>query len=199
MKKVVSIYPTAPITSVNPPIRSSVRNVTKSVDAIRKCIIARARVYETLDSGEKLLLDLTNYDKDNNATPVTEPVKVEPDTIQEPNKPEQQPNKGFNNNNNNKKNKWNNNNKFNNSQVKPIPVVNKQQPTESLIPENKDDNKVEESKQETTAVVESAKAEEPEKTTENNKVEETKKEETNNVVEPAKVEEDKKEEKKDNK
>ena len=32
------------------------------------------------------------------------------------------------------------NNKFNNSQIKPIPVVNKQQPTESLIPENKDNN-----------------------------------------------------------
>lgn len=195
MKKVVSIYPTAPITSVNPPIRSSVRNVTKSIDAIRKCIIARARVYETLNSGEKLLLDLTNYDKDNNASPVTEPVKVEPDTIKEPNKSEQQPNKGFNNNNNNKKNKWNNNNnnnKFNNSQIKPIPVVNKQQPTESLIPENKDNNKVEESKQETSTVVEPVKVEEPEKPTENNKVEESKKEETNNVAEPTKVEEDKK-------
>lgn len=64
MNKIVNIYPTTPITGVNPPIRSMVRHITKSVNDIRTCIIARAIVEEVLPSGCTILLDLSNYDKD---------------------------------------------------------------------------------------------------------------------------------------
>lgn len=63
LTKVVNIYPSMPITSVNPPIRSSVKRVTKSVDEIRACLMARAIVEEILTTGEVVRLDISNYDK----------------------------------------------------------------------------------------------------------------------------------------
>ena len=42
MNKKVNIYPSMPITRVNPPIRSSVRRVTKSVEEIRICLLQEA-------------------------------------------------------------------------------------------------------------------------------------------------------------
>ena len=62
--KVVNIYPTMPITRINPPIRSSVKNVTKSIEEIRTCLMCRAFVEEVTPNGV-IRLDNTNYDKDN--------------------------------------------------------------------------------------------------------------------------------------
>lgn len=61
--KVVNIYPSMPITSVNPPIRSTVKRVTKSVDEIRACLMARAVVEEILSDGKIVRLNIGNYDK----------------------------------------------------------------------------------------------------------------------------------------
>lgn len=63
LTKVVNIYPSMPITGVNPPIRSVVKRVTKSVDEIRTCLMARAIVEEVLSTGETVRLDIGNYDK----------------------------------------------------------------------------------------------------------------------------------------
>lgn len=68
MNKKVNIYPKNPITDLNPPIRSRVMGVIKSVDEIRKCIIARAIVEEVLSDGTTVTLNFGNYDKDNNPT-----------------------------------------------------------------------------------------------------------------------------------
>lgn len=64
MKKRVNIYPRFPITSTNPPIRGVVKNVTKDVSDIRKCIIAGAKVEEIGPNNEVILLNLRNYDMD---------------------------------------------------------------------------------------------------------------------------------------
>lgn len=63
LTKVVNIYPSMPITSVNPPIRSTVKRVTKSVSEIRACLMARAVVEEILPGGETVRLNIGNYDK----------------------------------------------------------------------------------------------------------------------------------------
>ena len=63
LTKVVNIYPSMPITGVNPPIRSVVKRVTKSVDEIRTCLMARAIVEEVLSTGATVRLDIGNYDK----------------------------------------------------------------------------------------------------------------------------------------
>ena len=96
--KKVNIYPSTPIVSVTPPIRTTVKGATKKIETIRKCIIARAKVEEVLPTGDTVILDLSNYDKDNrfnteskmdipetpadpivpDATVVEEPVKEEP-------------------------------------------------------------------------------------------------------------------------
>lgn len=65
MNKVVNIYPKYAITTVNPPIRSTVYRVTKSTSEIRNCIIARAVVEEILPDGSTITLNFSNYDKDN--------------------------------------------------------------------------------------------------------------------------------------
>ena len=65
MTKKVNIYPTRPIITVNPPIRSTVKGVTKPVADIRSCILARAIVEEIMEDGNVINLDLNNYDKDN--------------------------------------------------------------------------------------------------------------------------------------
>lgn len=63
--KKVNIYPKNPITSVNPPIRTAIRNVTKPISDIRRCIIEKAYVEEVLPDGETIVLDFTNYNKNN--------------------------------------------------------------------------------------------------------------------------------------
>ena len=70
MTKTVNIYPNGAITTLNPPIRSRVLGVTKSIAEIRKCIIARAIVDEVLPGGKTVRLDFSNYDKDNNPSSV---------------------------------------------------------------------------------------------------------------------------------
>ena len=70
MNKTVNIYPRTPITTLNPPIRGIVRNVVKSTKEIRECIIARAVVEEVLSDGNTLILDFSNYNKDNNPNPI---------------------------------------------------------------------------------------------------------------------------------
>lgn len=63
LTKVVNIYPSMPITGVNPPIRSAVKRVTKSVSEIRTCLMARAIVEEILPDGKIVRLNIGNYDK----------------------------------------------------------------------------------------------------------------------------------------
>lgn len=70
MNKVVNIYPRTPILTVNPPIRSMVRRVTKPISDIRKCIVAHAVVEEILPEGGIVRLNLANYDKDNSVKKV---------------------------------------------------------------------------------------------------------------------------------
>ena len=64
-KKKVNIFPRHAITAVNPPIRTPMEGVTKSVKDIRFCILADAKVEEVLPGGVKVLLNLTNYNIDN--------------------------------------------------------------------------------------------------------------------------------------
>lgn len=79
MKKVVNIFPRGPITSLDFPIRVPVKNVTKDVVDIRKCIIANAKVEEILNDGSIVELNLNNYDLDNEKPTV---VATEESTIQ---------------------------------------------------------------------------------------------------------------------
>lgn len=65
MKKVVNIYPKYPITSVNPPIRTSVKHVSMPTNIIRNCLMARATVEEILPNGKIIRLGMGNYDTDN--------------------------------------------------------------------------------------------------------------------------------------
>ena len=60
--KVVNIYPSTPIIGVNPPIRSSVKKVTKTIEEIRTCLMARAIVEEVLNDGTVVRLNNSNYD-----------------------------------------------------------------------------------------------------------------------------------------
>ena len=85
LAKKVNIYPTMPITTLNPVIRTMTKNTIKTVDEIKQCINARARVEEILIDGSILVLNLSNYDKNNNKKcivnnaikPSEEPYKVE--------------------------------------------------------------------------------------------------------------------------
>jgi hypothetical protein len=52
-----------PITTVNPPIRSVVKKVTKSIKEIRACLMARAIVEEILPDGKTVRLNISNYDQ----------------------------------------------------------------------------------------------------------------------------------------
>lgn len=86
MDKIVNIYPTWPITRLNPPIRSVVKNVTKSVEDIRICLVTRARVEEVLPDGSTVTLGFNNYNKDNSIkiTKTEETVDIDrTDTISE--------------------------------------------------------------------------------------------------------------------
>lgn len=84
MSKIVNIYPTMPITSVNPPIRGKLMGVRRTTADIRACIIGRARVEELLPNGKVVPLDFTNYDKDNY---VKEEPKEEPKLMNAPELP----------------------------------------------------------------------------------------------------------------
>lgn len=65
MVKLVNVYPNAPITTVNPPIRTRMINVNMSVEDIRKCLIATAYVEEVLSGRRTIALDFSNYNKNN--------------------------------------------------------------------------------------------------------------------------------------
>lgn len=137
MFKTVNIFPKFPIISVNPPIRTSVRRVTKSTTDIRACIIARAIVEEVLPDGSTIVLDLNNFDKDNSNIAVKKPIAEPEDTVPvqeevsepvEVSEPEPATNKYYNKNNKkNKKNKHNNRNVV----VEEPPVVDEEPIQES--------------------------------------------------------------------
>lgn len=81
MNKVVNIYPSMAILSVNPPIRTTQVKVTKSTSEIRACIIARAIVDEVLPNGKTIRLNLNNYNKDNVALCCKPEPKVIPTVV----------------------------------------------------------------------------------------------------------------------
>ena len=142
MTKKVNIYPKYPITTITPAIRTVSLGVTRPVEDIRKCIIARAIVDEVLSDGTTVRLTMNNFNKNNDKSKVekaveavktsesiTEEVKPEiteqegivvdeepvaEEVVEEPveEKPTYQQNNNYNNNKHNKKNK---NNKFNNN------------------------------------------------------------------------------------
>lgn len=94
MKKRVNIYPRGPITTLDPPIRTVVKNVTKDISDIRKCIIAGATVEEVLNATTVVPLNLNNYDKDNGGILDAAPNNVRfdkaaPPVEDEPPEPEQ--------------------------------------------------------------------------------------------------------------
>lgn len=66
LTKMVNIYPSMPITTVNPPIRTTIKRVTKSIEEIRACLMARAIVEEILPDGTITKLNIGNYDKFTN-------------------------------------------------------------------------------------------------------------------------------------
>jgi len=141
MTKKVNIYPKYPVTSVSPAIRTVTLAVTKTIEDIRKCIIARAIVDEVLSDGTTVRLTMSNFNKNNDKSKVTkaveaveaaEPVEEKPVDIteqegivvdEEPAEEEvveeapveEKPTYQQNNNYNNKHNKKNKNNKFNNN------------------------------------------------------------------------------------
>ena len=142
MTKKVNIYPKYPITSVTPAIRTVSLGITKPVEDIRKCIIARAIVDEVLSDGTTVRLNMNNFNKNNDKSKVEKAVEavktsesiteakpeiteqegivvdeepaVEEEVVEDPveEKPTYQQNNNYNNNKHNKKNK---NNKFNNN------------------------------------------------------------------------------------
>ena len=76
MNKRVNIYPRGPITTVNPPIRVPVKNVTKDIKDIRRCIIAGAKVEEITKDGI-VVLNLQNYDLNNGEVAEEKPTYVD--------------------------------------------------------------------------------------------------------------------------
>ena len=76
MNKRVNIYPRGPIVTVNPPIRVPVKNVTKDIKDIRRCIIAGAKVEEITKDGI-IVLNLQNYDLNNGEAAEEKPTYVD--------------------------------------------------------------------------------------------------------------------------
>ena len=76
MNKRVNIYPRGPIVTVNPPIRVPVKNVTKDIKDIRRCIIAGAKVEEITKDGI-VVLNLQNYDLNNGEAAEEKPTYVD--------------------------------------------------------------------------------------------------------------------------
>ena len=64
-KKKVNIYPTTPITTVNPTIRTTVLGQEMSLPEIRACLLRQAKVEEILSDGTRVPLDLHSIDLDN--------------------------------------------------------------------------------------------------------------------------------------
>ena len=79
--KVVNIYPSFPITTIKPAIYSSVRNVTKSFDEIRECLISKARVEEVLEDKNIIKLDLSNYNRNNTKITVIPDESIQETTV----------------------------------------------------------------------------------------------------------------------
>ena len=74
MRKVVSVVARQPI-MLNSRMVRGINQESLSLDEIRQCILQHAIVSEILPTGERLVLDFTNYDKVNfEAAPVA-PVK----------------------------------------------------------------------------------------------------------------------------
>lgn len=81
MRKVVSVVARQPI-MLNSRMVRGINQESLSLDEIRQCILQHAIVSEILPTGERLVLDFTNYDKVNfeaaEAAPVKEVKKEEP-------------------------------------------------------------------------------------------------------------------------
>ena len=83
--KKVNIFPRKAIVSTNPPIRTPMRNVLRTIRDIRKCITSGAKVEEILPGGGKLLLNIHNYDLDNrDAKPTVSVTKRLPKPVTAP-------------------------------------------------------------------------------------------------------------------
>lgn len=65
MNKLVNVYPTAPITTINPPIRTRLYKINLSTQDIRKCLIGNAYVEEILEGNKTIKLTFENYEKNN--------------------------------------------------------------------------------------------------------------------------------------
>ena len=85
MNKLVNVYPSSPIISINPPIRTRLNKINMSTENIRKCLISNAYVEEILNGNKTIKLTFDNYDKDNDTkvevqkpTQVVQPKPVEP-------------------------------------------------------------------------------------------------------------------------
>ena len=63
--KHVNIYAPIAIRVVKPPVSGKVDNVTMSLGDIKKCLYARATVYEVLADGTTIKLNLKNYRSDH--------------------------------------------------------------------------------------------------------------------------------------
>lgn len=81
IRKVVSVVARQPI-MLNSRMVRGINQESLSLDEIRQCILQHAIVSEILPTGERLVLDFTNYDKVNfeaaEAAPVKEVKKEEP-------------------------------------------------------------------------------------------------------------------------
>lgn len=65
MDKLVNIYPSKPIIQINPPIRCIVKRVVMPEEYIKICINNGATVEEVIDDNNTIILNSTNYNKDN--------------------------------------------------------------------------------------------------------------------------------------
>ena len=63
--KLVNVYAPIAIRVVKPPVSGKVDNVTMSLGDIKKCLYARATVYEVLADGTTVKLTLKNYRDDH--------------------------------------------------------------------------------------------------------------------------------------
>jgi hypothetical protein len=72
MFKKVNIYPQGPIFSLVPPITGPALGVKMCVGDIQLCLNARALVDEVLSNGDKIRLNLSNYNKDNSIVVIKE-------------------------------------------------------------------------------------------------------------------------------
>ena len=79
MNKLVNVYPSSPIISINPPIRTRLNKINMSTENIRKCLISNAYVEEILNGSKTIQLTFENYDKDND--PVIDAPKTAPKMV----------------------------------------------------------------------------------------------------------------------